>query len=605
MPSVPGNQDELPGEFSNFTLSSLPGKDYGLPVETISQNLFDFLVDHYQIQEEHLEEASVMAEAEELSLEEAMISMDLIPLEGVAIALAHNAHLQPMNITRARTSPELLEGLPLKAMKHHRVYPVSKIGRTLTVAVDDPFDVISLETVAAQCKYKLTTVVVPSAHLTQMVEHLSADMPEEEGRLEETLSQFMDDDDAIDQIIGGDNYDLEEGEDDANQKPVIRIVNSILVEAMRKGASDIHVEPGLDDCQVRYRIDGVLVSAGSPPKHLFGGIVSRIKIMSDLDIAERRIPQDGRCRIRALDKEVDIRVSILPIIHGEKIVMRILDKSNLPKGMGDLGLDDHSEECFTRALRQPYGMIFVTGPTGSGKTTTLYSALQELNDPETNIITCEDPVEYQLQGINQVQTHAEVGLTFASALRSILRQDPDIVLVGEVRDYETASIAVQAALTGHLVLSTLHTNDAPGAVSRLKNMGIEPFMLASALILAQAQRLYRRLCPACKQETTITVEDLKKNHFRTDGLEFDSRTVPLAGGCPKCNQMGYKGRGGIMEIMEVNDVIREKILKEANSRELMDAAISQGMVTLQRAGLNKVFEGLTTLDEVLRITSSV
>jgi len=472
--------------------------------------------------------------------------------------------------------------------------------------VDDPFNVIALESISANSGMRVMTVVVPTKSLEEAIDsRLSDQMPQEGENLEETLSQYSTDEDEL-TAVASDNYDLESyGDADEDERPVIRIVNSILIEALRKGVSDIHVEPMLDGCQVRYRVDGVLVPAGNPPQNLYGAIVSRIKIMSNLDIAERRIPQDGRCRIRAMDKEVDIRVSILPIIHGEKIVMRILDKTNLPAGMSDLGLDEYSEQAFTRALRQPYGMIFVTGPTGSGKTTTLYSALQELNDPETNIITCEDPVEYQLQGINQVQTKSEVGLTFASALRSILRQDPDIVLVGEVRDLETATIAVEAALTGHLVLSTLHTNDAPGAVSRLRNMGIEPFMIASALILAQAQRLYRRLCPACKQESEITIEDLKRNHMRTEGLDFETQKVYIPGQCNKCSQLGFKGRGGIMEIMEVGDVVRGMILKNANDAELRDAAVSQGMIILQRAGLNKVFEGLTSVDEVLRITSSV
>lgn len=575
-------------------------------MDTISQNLFDYLIDHYQLTEEQLEAAAEIAEADEITMEQAMVKMELIPLEGISIALANNAGCAPMNIEVTETSPELLADLPIAIMKQQQILPISRIGKTLTVAVDDPFNVIALESVASNSGMKLMTVVVPTETLAKMVEDRLSDTPAGDGEnLEETLSQFDEDDEDMLTAVKTDNYDLEGLGDEEDEKPVIRIVNSILVEAMRRRISDIHIEPMLDGCQVRYRQDGILVPAGNPPKHLYGAIVSRVKIMSNLDIAERRIPQDGRCRVRALEKEVDIRVSILPIIHGEKIVMRILDKSNLPKGLGDLGLDDYSEQAFGRATRQPYGMIFVTGPTGSGKTTTLYSALQELNDPETNIITCEDPVEYQLQGINQVQTHSEVGLTFAAALRSILRQDPDIVLVGEVRDLETATIAVEAALTGHLVLSTLHTNDAPGAVSRLRNMGIEPFMIASALILAQAQRLYRRLCPACKTPTTITMADLEKNHIRTDGLDFETKEVFVPGGCAKCNNLGFKGRGGIMEIMEIGDQVKGMILKEANDAELRETAVAQGMITLQRAGLNKVFEGLTSIDEVLRITSSV
>ncbi|WFB36375.1 ATPase, T2SS/T4P/T4SS family [Kiritimatiellota bacterium B12222] len=572
-------------------------------METITQHLFDYLVEHYQLSEEQLESASNLAEEEELNLEAAMVRMKMIPPEGVAIALANNANMCPMNLTIVKTPPELLTDLPIAAMRQHRVFPLARIGRTMTVAVDDPFNVIALETVGAQSGFRLMTVVVSADSLTEMIENRLSDVSDDSRQLEETLSSFSEDEELSQ--VSSENYDLEDYGDEANERPVIRIVNSILVEAMRKRASDIHIEPGLDDCQVRYRIDGMLVAAGNPPKSMFGAIVSRVKIMSDLDIAEKRIPQDGRCRIRALEKEVDIRVSILPVIHGEKIVMRILDKTNLPKGLGDLGLDDYSQETFTRALAQPYGMIFVTGPTGSGKTTTLYSALQELNEPSTNIVTVEDPVEYQLQGINQVQTHADVGLTFAAGLRSILRQDPDIVLVGEVRDFETASIAVQAALTGHLVLSTLHTNDAPGAVSRLKNMGIEPFMLASALILAQAQRLYRRLCPACKIPIDISIEELKASRINTRGLEFDKKQVFLPGHCNKCGQQGYKGRGGIMEIMEISEKVREMILQDANADDLREVAVNNGMITLQRAGLNKVFEGLTSVDEVLRITSSV
>ncbi len=572
-------------------------------METISQNLFDYLLEHYQLTEAQLEEAEKVADDESIGFEDALIKLQHIPPEAVSIALAHSTNTAPIDLDRVRTPPELLADLPVGTMRQHRVLPISRIGKTLTVAVDDPFNVIALESIAGQSGLKLMTVVAPSKRLTEIVEARLVEQTSA-SNLEETLQQFSEDADlsTVNQSTIDDLDQLPEGTDD---KPVIRIVNSILVEALRRKASDIHVEPERDTTRVRYRVDGVLIHSGSPPKSLYPAIVSRIKIMSNLDIAERRVPQDGRCRIRALEKEVDIRVSILPVIHGEKIVMRILDKSNLPKGLGDLGLDNYSRDCFQRAINQPYGMLFVTGPTGSGKTTTLYSALQELNEPGTNIITVEDPVEYQLQGINQVQTQAEVGLTFAAGLRSILRQDPDIVLVGEVRDLETATIAVQAALTGHLVLSTLHTNDAPGSVARLKNMGIEPFMIASALILAQAQRLFRRLCPGCKHPVDITVEELRANHLNVEGLDFDTKAIFEAGKCTKCNQNGYKGRGGIMEIMEINETVRELIMRNANDNEIRRAAIANGMITLQRAGLNKVFDGLTSVEEILRITSSV
>lgn len=572
-------------------------------VQSTSDQLLQYFVRHFSVTEAQIEAARLSMTVEDITLEAALIAEKAIPREAAAMALAASADLEPFQLSLLRNDPNLLVDLPIAQMRRHRILPISRIGKTLTVAVSDPYDVIALESISGSSGLRMMTVVVPEAQLQEMVETRLVEQ-DKSGDLEETLQQFNEDAE-LSTVDGSENFDIDEMTNLVDDKPVIRIVNSILVEALRKRASDIHVEPELDGCRVRYRVDGVLVAAGSPPKSLMNAIVSRIKIMSNLDIAERRVPQDGRCRIRALDKEVDIRVSILPVIHGEKIVMRILDKSNLPKGLGDLGLDDYSREAFGRALAQPYGMIFVTGPTGSGKTTTLYSALQELNDPDTNIITVEDPVEYQLKGINQVQTHAEVGLTFAAGLRSILRQDPDIVLVGEVRDFETASIAVQAALTGHLVLSTLHTNDAPGAVARLNNMGVEPFMLASALILAQAQRLYRRLCPSCKVPVNITLEELQASHININGLSLEGGTVFVPGKCPKCNQLGYKGRGSIMEIMEITEPIREMIMKNANGDDLRRVAVKQGMLTLQRAGMHKVLAGITSVDEILRITSSV
>jgi type II secretory ATPase GspE/PulE/Tfp pilus assembly ATPase PilB-like protein len=387
----------------------------------------------------------------------------------------------------------------------------------------------------------------------------------------------------------------------AEGAPVIRMVNMILVEAMRTGASDIHIEPMEKKVRLRYRIDGNLSERPGPPKSLQFAVISRVKIMAELNIAERRVPQDGRFNIKALGKEVDLRVSILPTVHGEKVVMRTLDKSTLAPSLAALGLDDVSFKAMSHAISQPHGIILVTGPTGSGKTTTLYSCLQELNTPDVNIVTCEDPVEYQLEGINQVQMHTEVGLSFASALRSILRQDPDIVLVGEIRDAETADIAIKAALTGHLVLSTLHTNDAAGAVTRLMDMGIEPFMLGSSLILAQAQRLYRKLCPACKKVSQVSAAILSNNHIDPDF--FKDVNIYKAVGCPRCNN-GFKGRGAIMEVLVVTDIIRDAILRGANTKEIRDMARQNGMLTLVEAGLQRVKDGLTSLDSALEVTGS-
>jgi len=377
------------------------------------------------------------------------------------------------------------------------------------------------------------------------------------------------------------------------------MVNLMLVEALRTGASDIHIEPMEKKVRLRYRIDGALTERVGPPKNLQSAVVSRVKIMADLDIAERRIPQDGRFNIKALGREVDLRVSVLPTVHGEKVVMRTLDKSTLSPSLAALGLDDVALKAMEYAITQPHGIILVTGPTGSGKTTTLYSCLQDLNQPDVNVITCEDPVEYQLEGINQVQMNSEIGLSFAAALRSILRQDPDIVLVGEIRDGETAEIAIKAALTGHLVLSTLHTNDAPGAVTRLIDMGIEPFMLGSCLVLAQAQRLYRKLCTGCRKTMQLTADILERNHI--DPHYFDGAKVYKAVGCPRCSN-GYKGRGAIMEVLLINEELRDAILRGANTAELRAIGRESGMVTLKDAGLTRVKEGLTSLDAALEVT---
>jgi type II secretory ATPase GspE/PulE/Tfp pilus assembly ATPase PilB-like protein len=352
--------------------------------------------------------------------------------------------------------------------------------------------------------------------------------------------------------------------------------------------------------RLRYRVDGDLYEVPSPPKNLQAAIISRIKIMSDMDIAERRIPQDGRFKVKALGKEVDVRVNLLPLVHGEKIVMRILDKADLAPNLAALGLDRKAYDSLLYAISQPHGIILVTGPTGSGKTTTLYSCLQDLNKIEVNIVTTEDPVEYQLAGINQVQINEDVGLTFADTLRAILRQDPDIVMIGEIRDQETAAIAVKAALTGHLVLSTLHTNDAAGAITRLRDMGIEAFLLSSSIIMSQAQRLYKKLCPTCKKPGKIPEKLLQLNNI--DHLFFKDAQFYQPTGCPKCMNTGFKGRSSLMEILMVDDDIRQLILQNVNAKVLSDKAIEKGMMTLRMAGLEKVREGITSLEEIISVT---
>jgi type II secretory ATPase GspE/PulE/Tfp pilus assembly ATPase PilB-like protein len=386
----------------------------------------------------------------------------------------------------------------------------------------------------------------------------------------------------------------------AEDAPIIRIVNSIMVEALRRKASDIHVEPMEKTLRLRYRLDGDLYEVPSPPKNLQSAILSRLKIMSGMDIAERRIPQDGRFNVKALGKEVDVRVSLLPLIHGEKIVMRILDKASLAPSLSALGLDPKAYESLMYAITQPHGIILVTGPTGSGKTTTLYSCLQDLNKPDVNILTVEDPVEYQLQGITQVQINEDVGLNFATALRAIVRQDPDIVLVGEIRDQETAAIAIKAALTGQLVLSTLHTNDAAGAITRMRDMGIEAFLLSSSVVMAQAQRLYKKLCTVCRHPRELPLEYLRLNKLEPEFFKGAQIFEPK--GCPKCGNTGFKGRNAMMEVLMVDDKVRELILQNADAAKIREQGIANGMMTLKMAGLAKVREGVSSLEEILSVT---
>lgn len=550
------------------------------------------------IEAEIYAEAEKEAELKNLPLERLLIEQGVVSDTDMALAMAEYLELSPITLSSFSPERELIELMPKEKWKELKAIPISKLGARLTIAMADPFDIVGRETIASGTQMELAPVVALEKEVEEALNAIT-DQPTQ--ALEDILKDMADEGDVE---VGKENLDdasLDEMLENAGEAPVIRIVNSILIEALRKGASDIHIEPMEKTIRLRNRIDGVLYESPSPPKNLQNAIISRLKIMSQLDIAERRVPQDGRFKIKALGKEVDVRMSMLPTVHGEKIVMRILDKTALAPNLGALGLDQLSLDNFTYALGQPYGMILVTGPTGSGKTTTLYSALQELNDTGTNIITTENPVEYQLDGINQVQINPVVGLTFAAALRSILRQDPDVVMVGEIRDGETATIAVEAALTGHMVLSTLHTNDAAGAIARLIDMGIEPFMLSSSLLLTQAQRLYRRLCPVCKKEIDIPYETLKKN--RIDPSHMEGTQFYAKAGCPKCNNIGYKGRGGIMEILLINEAIRKTVLNNPEADAIAKMAVENGMRTLREAGLDRVREGMTSIEEIMRVTS--
>ena len=552
------------------------------------------------LEAEQLKEVARQAAEEKTPLERYLVQKDLVDPAAFTLAAAAYFNMAPLALPDSFTvSQDLLCGKSEDFWIKAKAVPVSKLGGRLTVALADPFNLPAQEEVTLAAGGRIWPCVAPEKQVSDALARLKAARDASNPAL------------AMESIMKGDESELEvlsemktdvldaslTSDEDA---PVIRMVNSMMIEALKTKASDIHFEALEHASRLRYRIDGELVERPAPPKALHNAVVSRIKIMSALDIAERRKPQDGRFKIKAIGKEVDVRVSILPTVHGEKVVMRILDKSNLAPGLASLGLDEYAYKAMKYAIEQPHGIILVTGPTGSGKTTTLYSCLQDLNTPNVNIITAEDPVEYELAGINQVHVNAAVGLTFAGVLRSVLRQDPDIVLVGEIRDGETADIAVKAALTGHLVLSTLHTNDAVGVVARLFDMQIAPFMLASSLILAQAQRLFRKLCPFCKKPVEINDELLRAN--KVDPAPFEGITVYGPGGCPKCRGTGYKGRGAFMEVLPISPKIRGIIERGGDAEKLKALALEEGMVTLKEAGMRKVRAGVTSLEAAFEVT---
>src|SRR5579883_859492 len=509
--------------------------------------------------------------------------------------LSQQYRVPTVNLEEYEIDADILKLVPKEPCERHKVVPVSRTGNSLIVAMADPTNLNAIDDLKFLTGYNIEPVIASETAIQTAIEKYYNAGPS----YDEVMAGF---DEAEIEFTGEEEdislLELEKASEDA---PVVRLVNMVLLNAIKKGASDIHIEPYEKKLRVRYRIDGVLTEEMTPPLKLKNAITSRIKIMASLDIAERRLPQDGRIKLKlGKGREMDFRVSVLPTIWGEKVVMRLLDKGNLQLDMTKLGFDQKPLDDFKWAINQPWGMVLVTGPTGSGKTTTLYSALTELNKVAHNISTAEDPVEYNLHGINQVQMHDEIGLNFAMALRAFLRQDPDIIMVGEIRDFETAEIAVKAALTGHLVLSTLHTNDAPSTISRLMNMGIEPFLVATSVNLICAQRLVRRICSNCKEQLDVPEQALIDAGYTPE--EAKTTKIYHGKGCTTCNKSGYKGRTGLYEVMEINDDLRELILVGASALELKKKAIEQGMITLRRSGLIKVAAGLTTMEEVLRET---
>ncbi len=504
-----------------------------------------------------------------------------------------------INLADFEIDGEVLKLLPKEVVARHQVIPVNRTGNTLIVAMADPSNIYAVDDLKFITGFKIDVVVASEQAIAESIEkYYTAQVS-----FDEVMIDFVEEDEEFEF-----DADVEEDinvldlEKSAGDAPVVKLVNLVLLDAIRKGASDIHVEPYEKQLRIRYRIDGVLYEVMKPPVKLKHAITSRLKIMSSLDIAERRLPQDGRIKMKmGRGKVMDFRVSVLPTLWGEKVVLRLLDQSNLQLDMTKLGFEEKVLADFKEAVHKPYGMILITGPTGSGKTTTLYSTLSELNKSTTNICTAEDPVEYNLFGINQVQMHDDIGLNFASSLRSFLRQDPDIVMVGEIRDFETAEIAVKAALTGHLVLSTLHTNDAPSSVSRMLNMGIEPFLVASSVNLIGAQRLVRKICQDCKEVVEVPEQVLIDLGVPPEGCE--EFQVMRAAGCRTCNNTGYKGRIAVYEIMVMTDELCEFVLNGASTLELKREAIRQGMKTLRMSALSKLREGFTSMEEVVRATA--
>ncbi|GIX44337.1 MAG: type IV-A pilus assembly ATPase PilB [Candidatus Sumerlaea sp.] len=565
----------------------------------MERRLAEMLVRDNVITQDELEHALELQEKQGGSLGSILIDNKYANEWEIAAAIGKQLNVPFITLSHYEIDPSILKSIPEDLVRKYQIVPIDKTGDTLTVALSDPSNIYLLDELRLLTNCKIVPVISFESDIKEAIERY---YPKSESALDEMLKEISDEETAVLEALESGmtepaEAELDEGEVEATDAPVIQLVNLIVHDAIRMRASDIHIEPYEKELRLRYRIDGVLHEMKAPPKKFQNAIVSRIKIMSDLDIAERRLPQDGRFKVTVQGRSIDFRVSTCPTVFGEKVVIRILDRGNLMLNLTDLGMDPEVLAGFEAQIRAPWGMILVTGPTGSGKSTTLYSALNTINDPRKNIMTIEDPVEYQLRGINQVQVHPEIGLTFAEGLRSFLRQDPDIIMVGEIRDKETAEIAVKAALTGHLVLSTLHTNDAPSTINRLTNMGVEAFLVTASVNLIVAQRLVRRICENCKQFYDPPAELLRSLQIPEDAK------FARGAGCDRCLNSGYKGRVALYELLHLSDAMRDKIIEGISTTQLKRMAIQEGMITLRRAGLQKVAQGVTTIDEVLSVTA--
>ena len=567
--------------------------------KSFGQRIADVLIEDGLLLPNQLEEAVGIQKHEGGRLLKILTDKQFVTEQDMAFSMGRCLNTPPINLAKLTIPEEIMTLVPRDMAKANKLVPIARLNGKLFVAMADPTNVLAVDDLKRRVQLDIVPMIATERSVADALAgvHGGANMSQVLRQVSEEAAQTAESVEV--QQSKREEIDLDRLASDSEDAPVIKIVNLILAQAVKEKASDIHIEPFQHSLKLRYRVDGELILAESPPKALQLAITSRIKILAGLNIAERRVPQDGRFRIKVMGKEVDLRISILPTAHGEKIVTRILDKSSLTGSIDQMGMDEETLGKFKKAIDAPHGMILVTGPTGSGKTTTLYSVLHELNSPEYNIVTVEDPIEYELVGINQVAVRNDIGLDFASALRSILRQDPDIVMVGEIRDNETADIAVKAALTGHQVLSTLHTNDAAGAITRLDDMGIEPFLISSSVLMSCAQRLVRRVCTNCRDEFIPEPEIFEKL-----GIKPAKGAVFFQGhGCDRCKGRGYLGRAAIIEALPVTETVRRLIIKRASAAVIKNQAVSEGMKTLRMVGLEKAGEGVTTLEEIWRVTS--
>ena len=576
-----------------------------MAIRSKKRRLGDVLLEQGLIDQEQLSKAVAAQRNSNKNLAQFLLEEGYLGEEDLVVALSEQLGIPHIRVGNYSIPKEVLSEVPESLARQYLMLPVSVTGDVLTLAMADPLNIMALDDLQMLTSYEIEPVVAVKSELEEAIE-LHYGGGKQSGEMFDKLLQTDGDTKDADQMELADTpediADMLAQEADPDEGPVIRLVNLILLNALDMDASDIHIEPFEKIVRVRYRIDGVLEEGKSPPKNMQAALTSRLKIMSNLDIAEHRLPQDGRFRIVSKGNEIDFRISFLPTYYGEKVVMRVLDQSNLTLDLDKLGFEDQPMQAFKDALKLPFGMILLTGPTGSGKTTTLYSALHKINKPSHNIVTVEDPVEYELMGVNQVPTKSEIGLTFAAALRSILRQDPDIVMIGEIRDEETADIAVKAALTGHLVLSTLHTNDAASVYTRLCDMNLEPFLVQSSVVLAAAQRLLKRVCPSCKESISVPNEVLQRIQWHPGLIDGEPNFV-RGRGCNKCKNLGYKGRVAVIEALPNYPEIEKMIMGRAPSNDIKRLAMKCGMRSLRQNALAKAAHGITTIEEVLRATA--